>query len=115
MTLVGTYADTSPAWVSMMGRAVSEPLPYFSPTRRPLQHERHLPVGHGVLGEVVIDDQRVHAVVHEPLAHRRTGKRHEILVGGRIRGGGRHDDRVGHRAGFFENGNYPGHAGLLLT
>jgi hypothetical protein len=32
MTLVGTNADTSPAWVSMMGSAVSEPvLPFTSP------------------------------------------------------------------------------------
>ena len=28
MTLVGMYAETSPAWVSMKGRAVSEPAPY---------------------------------------------------------------------------------------
>ena len=32
ITLVGTKADTSPAWVSMMGSAVSEPvLPFTSP------------------------------------------------------------------------------------
>src|SRR5690625_2653428 len=32
ITLVGTNADTSPAWVSMMGRAVNEPvLPFTSP------------------------------------------------------------------------------------
>ena len=28
MTLVGMYADTSPAWVSMMGSAVKEPPPF---------------------------------------------------------------------------------------
>ena len=28
MTLVGMYAETSPAWVSMNGRAVSEPAPF---------------------------------------------------------------------------------------
>ena len=28
MTLVGMYAETSPAWVSIIGRAVSEPPPY---------------------------------------------------------------------------------------
>ena len=27
MTLVGMYAETSPAWVSMIGRAVSDPPP----------------------------------------------------------------------------------------
>ena len=30
MTLVGMYADTSPAWVSMIGSAVSEPAPSSS-------------------------------------------------------------------------------------
>jgi hypothetical protein len=30
LTFVGMYADTSPPWVSMMGRAVSEPPPNFS-------------------------------------------------------------------------------------
>jgi hypothetical protein len=38
MTLVGMYADTSPAWVSMMGRAVREPPPMLvGELRRPLQ------------------------------------------------------------------------------
>ncbi len=30
ITLVGIYADTSPACVSMIGKAVNEPHPYFS-------------------------------------------------------------------------------------
>ena len=30
MTFVGMYADTSPAWVSMIGRAVREPPPFSS-------------------------------------------------------------------------------------
>ena len=30
MTFVGIYADTSPAWVSMIGSAVSEPAPWVS-------------------------------------------------------------------------------------
>ena len=30
MTLVGMYAETSPAWVSMIGSAVSEPAPSLS-------------------------------------------------------------------------------------
>ena len=84
-------------------------------TGGPLQHERYLPVGHRVLGEVVIDDQRVHAVVHEPLAHRRTGKRHEVLVGSRVGGRRGHDDGVRHGASFFERCNHSGNGGLLLT
>ncbi len=30
MTFVGMYAETSPAWVSMMGSAVSDPPPSLS-------------------------------------------------------------------------------------
>ena len=65
---------------------------------RALQHQRHLPVSHGVFGQIIVDDQRVHAVVHEPFAHGRAGERRQILVGGRVGGRGHHDDGVGHRA-----------------
>ncbi len=80
-----------------------------------LQHQRHLAVGHGLLGEIVVNDQRVHAVVHEPFAHRRAGERRKILVGGRIRGGRHHDDCVFERAGFFEHANHVGDVRLLLA
>ena len=83
--------------------------------RGPLQHQGDLPVGHGVLGQIVEDNQRVHAVVHEPLAHRRAGERRQILVGGRVGSRGGDDDGVGHRAGFFENGDDAGDVGLLLA
>ena len=82
---------------------------------RPLQHERHLPVGHGMLGEIVVDDQGVHAVVHEPFAHRRAGKRREILARRGIGGRRRDDDRVGHGARLFEHGDEAGDRGLLLA
>ena len=84
-------------------------------TRRPLQHQRYLPVGHRVLGQVVVNNQRVHAVIHEPLAHRCASEGREILVGGGLRGRRRHDDRVGHRAGCFENGDEPRDGRLLLA
>src|SRR6266576_3826810 len=84
-------------------------------TRRSLQHERHLPVGHRVFGQVVVYNQRIHAVVHEPLAHRRAGIRRDILVSGGIRGGGIQDDGVWHRAGIFEYPYDPGDGGLFLA
>ena len=34
ITLVGTKADTSPAWVSMIGKAVNEPVLPFTPDKR---------------------------------------------------------------------------------
>jgi hypothetical protein len=38
--------------------------------RRAAQQQRDLAVGHGLLGQVVVDDQRVFAAVAEVLAHR---------------------------------------------
>ena len=68
-----------------------------------------------MLGQVVVDDQRVHAVVHEPLAHRRAGERRQVLARGRVRCGRRQDDAVGHRAGLFEHRDDAGDRRLLLA
>ena len=56
--------------------------------RRAAQQQRHLAVGVGVLGEVVVDGERVAALVEEVLGHRAAGVgRQELdrrgLVGGR--------------------------------
>ncbi len=67
-----------------------------------------------MLGEVVVNDQRVHAVVHEPFTHRGAGEWGEVLIGGGIGGRGRHDDRVGHGIGLLEHGDDPRNIGLLL-
>ena len=61
------------------------------------------------------NDQRVHAVIHEPFAHGRAGERREILVRGGIGSGGHDDNRVRHRAGFFEHGDDAGDVRLLLA
>ena len=121
----------------MIGSAVSEPLPYlFAHARaafeqaaveikhvarirfaagRTLQNERHLAIRDGVLGQIVVNDQRVHAVVHEPFAHRRAGERREILVRGGI-GRRRHDDnRVRHRAGLLQHRDDARDVRLLLA
>ena len=70
--------------------------------RRAAQQQRHLPVGVGVLGEVVVDAQRVPAVVEEVLAHRAAGVGgHELDRRGLVGGRG-DDDRVVQRAVFVE-------------
>ena len=70
--------------------------------RRTAQEERHLAVDHGLLGEVIVDDQRVAAVVAEMLGHRGGGiGREELHRRGLGRGRG-HNDGVVDRAGFFE-------------
>ena len=70
--------------------------------RRAAQQQRHLAIGDGLLGEIVVDDQRMHAVVAEPLAHRAAGERREELQRRRLGRGGGDDDRVFHRAGVGE-------------
>ena len=124
MTLVGMYADTSLALVSMIGRPVIEPAPSSSESlaqrsssrrvqvedvagvglaaRRAAQQQRHGAVGLGLLGQVVEDDQDVLALVHPVLADGRAGVRREVLEAGRVGRRGRDDGRVLHRAGLLE-------------
>src|SRR5215207_5824267 len=71
-------------------------------TRRAAQQQRHLAVRVGVLGEVVIDRQRVLALPQEVLADSRARVGGEELDRRRLVGGGGDDDRVVHRAGLFE-------------
>lgn len=51
-------------------------------------------VGNGLLGQVVVDDQGVLAVVSEPLSHGATGERSKVLERGSLRGGGGNNDGV---------------------
>src|SRR5207244_1452646 len=71
--------------------------------------------GDGVFGKVVVNDQRVHAVIHEPFAHGRSGKRGEVLVGRRIGSGRNHQDRVRQGARLIENAQDPGDVRLFLA
>ena len=45
---------------------------------RAVEQRRHLPVRHRVLGQVVVDDERVAAAVHEVLAERARGVRRQV-------------------------------------
>ena len=47
--------------------------------RRAAQQQRHLAIGDGLLGKIVIDDHRVHAVVAEIFAHGHAGVGCEVL------------------------------------
>ena len=68
-----------------------------------------------MLGEVVVDDQRVLAALHEVLGHCDAGVGSEVLLGGGLGGGGVDHDRVVHGAVFLERGDDIGHLGLLLA
>ena len=64
------------------------------------QQQRHLSVGHGLLGQVVEDDDGVHAVVSEVLAHGHTRVGGQVLQGSSIGGSGGHHDGVPRVAGL---------------
>src|SRR5688572_25092498 len=82
--------------------------------RRTAQQQRDLAIRPRLLGQVVIDDQRVFAAVHEELAHRTAGIRREILHRRRYGRRGRDDDRVLHRVVLFELAHDVGDRALLL-
>ena len=71
--------------------------------RRPAQQQRHLAIGDGLLGEIVVDDHRVHAVVAEIFAHGAAGKRRQILHRRRIGRGRRDHDRIIERAVLLQH------------
>ena len=109
----------SPACVSMIGSAVSEPPPSGVgelaraleqprvqvedvagerlPSRRTPQEQGELPVRVRVLREVVVDAERVLSLVEEVLAHRAARERRHPLDGCGLLCRRRDDDRVLHR------------------
>ena len=83
--------------------------------RRAAQQQRHLAVCLGLLRQVVVDDERVLAVLHPVLAHGAAGVRGEILERCRVGGGGRDDDGVLHRPGLAQRLNGLGDRRSLLA
>src|SRR5690606_34319264 len=83
--------------------------------RRTAQQQRHLTIGDRLLGQVVVDDQGVHAVVAEPLAHGAAGERGQELQRGRLGGRGGDHDGVLQRAALLERLDDLGHGRALLT
>src|SRR6516165_1027227 len=81
---------------------------------RAAQQQRHLPVGHRLLGEIVVDDHRMHAVVAEELAHGAAGERRQVLHRRRIGGGGGDDDRVVERTLLLQHLDELRHRRALL-
>src|SRR6267142_6912392 len=83
--------------------------------RRTAQQQRHLAIGDGLLGKIVIDDDGVHAVVAEILAHGAAGERRDVLHRRRIGRGGGHDDGIFQRALLFEHLDELGDGRTLLA
>jgi hypothetical protein len=61
-------------------------------TWRTPEQKGHLPVGHGLLGQIVKDDESVHAIVTEELAHGATRIGSQVLQRCGIGSGSRHDN-----------------------
>ncbi len=83
--------------------------------RRTAQQQRHLAVGDGLLGEIVIGDHGMHAVVAEELADGGAGHRREELHRRRIGSGGRDHDRIFERAIVLEDLDELRHGRALLA
>src|SRR5213083_611713 len=81
---------------------------------RPPEQQRELPVRRGVLGEVVVDAERVALPVPEVLPHRDARVRRDVLEGGRLGRRGHDDRRVLHGARVFENLDHLRHGRALL-
>ena len=82
--------------------------------RRAAQQQRHLAIGDGLLGEIVVDDHRVHAVVAEIFAHGAAGERRQELHRRRIGRRRRDHDRIVERAVFLQNLDELGDGRALL-
>ena len=84
--------------------------------RRAAKHQRHLAVGGGLLGQVVVHAERGLALlVHEVLGERAAGVRREELQRRRVGGRGDDHDGVLDRAGLPEPLHHRRHRRLLLA
>ena len=81
---------------------------------RPSQKQGHGPVSHGVLGQVVIDDQHVPALIHKFLGHGTGRIRSDILERSHFAGRCRNHDGIFHGSFVFQSLHQLGHSGFLL-
>ena len=82
---------------------------------RAAKQQRHLAIGHGLLGQIVVEHDGMHAVVAEELAHGAAGERREILHRRGVRGGGGDDDGIGQRAVVLQHLDELRHGRALLA
>src|SRR6185312_740183 len=83
--------------------------------RRAAEQQRHLAIGHRLLGEIVVDDDGMHAVVAEELAHGAAGIGRQELQRGGLRRGGGDDDGIVHRAVILQRLDDLRHGRALLA
>ncbi len=83
-------------------------------SRRAAQQQRHLAIRPGLLGEVVVDDERVLAEVAEVFAHGAAGIGGDVLHRRRFGGRRRHHDGVLHGAVLLKLAHHAGHRRVFL-
>ena len=84
-------------------------------SRRTTHEERQLAVGRGLFGEIVINDQRMLAFVHEIFGHRRARVRGDVLERGCGGGAGHDHGRVVHGAVLSQRVDGHGDRRILLA
>mmetsp|Transcript_20831 Transcript_20831/g.49387 ORF Transcript_20831/g.49387 Transcript_20831/m.49387 type:complete len:465 (-) Transcript_20831:338-1732(-) len=82
---------------------------------RPAQQKRHLAISHGLLGEIVVEDDRMLSVVAEVLCHGATRVRCQELQRCGIRSSCSHDRGVLQAVILSQNFEELGHSGSLLS
>ena len=84
-------------------------------TGRSSEKKGHLSVGNGLLGEIVVDDEGVLAVITEVLTDGASGVWSQELERGGLGGGGCNDDGVLEDVLLFEESHNVGNGGSLLA
>jgi hypothetical protein len=79
------------------------------------EKERHLTVSHSLLGQIIVDDEGVLAVVTEPLSHGTAREGSEVLQGSSLGGGSGDDDSVLHGVILLKGLNELSHGRTLLA
>src|SRR5690606_2725617 len=83
--------------------------------RRTTQQQGDLAISPSLLGQVIVNHQRVFTAVAEVFAHGATGERRQVLHGGRVGGRRGNDDGVFQRTVLFQLAHHVGNGRLLLT
>lgn len=84
-------------------------------TRGTAEQERHLTVGHSLLGQIIVDDDGVLAVVTEPFTHSTASEGSNVLKGSGLRGSSGNDDRVLQGVILLKSLDELSNSGTLLT
>ena len=82
---------------------------------RATQQQAHLAIGNGLLRQIVINNQRMHAIVAEIFTHRAGCIRRQELHWCRIRRRGSHNNRIFQRTLLFQRAHNLRNRGPLLT